>query len=44
MIKLIKKRDGSTEEFNPDKLNKWAEWASEINVTMDVLHPNFKEP
>lgn len=31
MIKKIKKRDGSVEEFNPDKLNKWAEWASEIN-------------
>ena len=29
MLKTIIKRDGSTEEFDPSKLNKWAEWSSE---------------
>lgn len=28
MIKKIIKRDGSSEDFNAAKLNKWAEWAS----------------
>ena len=28
MIKTIIKRDGSEEQFNADKLNKWGEWAS----------------
>lgn len=28
MLKYIVKRDGRVEEFNPNKLNKWAEWAS----------------
>ena len=28
MIKYIKKRDGSIEEFQPAKVNKWGEWAS----------------
>lgn len=31
MIKTIKKRDGSIQPFDADKLNKWAEWASQIN-------------
>lgn len=31
MINQIIKRDGTVELFNPDKLNKWAEWASDIN-------------
>lgn len=31
MINQIIKRDGTVELFNPDKLNKWAEWASNIN-------------
>ena len=29
MLKTIIKRDGSTEEFDPSKLNRWAQWASE---------------
>lgn len=29
MLKTIIKRDGSTEEFTPSKLNRWAQWASE---------------
>ena len=29
MLKRIIKRDGSTEDFVPHKLNKWAEWASD---------------
>jgi len=28
MLKTIIKRDGSREDFRPEKLNKWAEWAS----------------
>ena len=28
MIKRIIKRDGTLEQFNADKLNKWGEWAS----------------
>lgn len=31
-ISKIKKRSGEYENFNPDKLNKWAEWAADINV------------
>lgn len=31
MINYITKRNGQTEPFNPDKLNKWAEWASKLN-------------
>jgi ribonucleoside-diphosphate reductase alpha chain len=27
MLKTIIKRDGSTEEFDPSKLNRWADWA-----------------
>lgn len=29
MIESVIKRDGTVEPFNPDKLNKWAIWASE---------------
>lgn len=29
MLKTIIKRDGTTEDFDPSKLNKWAEWSSE---------------
>jgi ribonucleoside-diphosphate reductase alpha chain len=29
MLKTIIKRDGSTEAFEPSKLNKWSQWASE---------------
>ena len=32
MINQIIKRDGTFEVFNPDKLNRWAEWASNLNV------------
>lgn len=28
MIKYVIKRNGKTEEFHPDKLNKWGEWAA----------------
>lgn len=28
MLKTIIKRDGSTEDFDPSKLNRWADWAS----------------
>lgn len=28
MLKKVIKRDGRTEDFNPEKLNKWAEWAT----------------
>ena len=31
-LSVIKKRNGVIEAFNPDKLNKWAEWASEVGV------------
>ena len=31
-LNIIKKRNGVIEAFNPDKLNKWAEWASEVGV------------
>lgn len=31
MINYITKRNGQRESFNPDKLNKWAEWASKLN-------------
>lgn len=31
-LSFIKKRDNSFEDFNPDKLNKWAEWAADIGV------------
>lgn len=31
MLTKIKKRNGTYELFNPEKLNKWAEWASDIN-------------
>lgn len=29
MVQYVIKRDGTTEEFSSDKLNKWAEWASD---------------
>lgn len=32
MITQVRKRNGSIESFNPDKLNKWAEWAASINL------------
>ena len=32
MIKKVKKRDGTYEHFNADKLNRWAEWASDLDV------------
>jgi ribonucleotide reductase alpha subunit len=28
MLKFIIKRDGTTEEFKPNKLNRWSQWAS----------------
>lgn len=31
-LSVIKKRNGNIEPFNPEKLNKWAEWASEVGV------------
>ncbi len=31
MLTKIKKRNGTYELFDPEKLNKWAEWASDIN-------------
>ena len=33
MVQFVIKRDGTTEAFDADKLNKWAEWASQ---TCDV--------
>lgn len=32
MITKVKKRDGTYESFNADKLNRWAEWAADLNV------------
>jgi len=29
MLKYIKKRDGSIESFDPEKINRWSSWASE---------------
>ena len=29
MLKTIIKRNGSREDFQPSKLNKWSQWASE---------------
>lgn len=48
MIKNVIKRDGSTEPFDPDKLNKWAEYATKFKVdwsgivfdTVEKLHDN----
>lgn len=37
MIKNVRKGDGSLEEFIPEKLNRWGEWASE---TCDVSWPD----
>lgn len=31
-LSKIKKRNGELEDFSPDKLNKWAEWAADIDV------------
>lgn len=31
-VATIRKRNGSIEPFNADKLNKWAEWAADIDV------------
>ena len=31
MIKQIKKRNGQLVDFDANKLNKWATWASDIN-------------
>lgn len=43
MIKYIKKRDGSTQEFEAAKVNKWGEWASKtlgryVDWSSIVLH------
>ncbi len=36
MIKYIKKRDGSIEEFSPAKINGWGEWAAKkLGSTVD---------
>jgi ribonucleoside-diphosphate reductase alpha subunit len=32
MIRTIKKRDGTLVEFDPEKLNRWGEWAAGIGV------------
>ncbi len=32
MIKTVKKRDGSVEAFDPEKLSRWAEWAKVVGV------------
>lgn len=32
MIRTVRKRNGQPEWFDPDKLNKWAEWAADIGV------------
>jgi len=32
MIKTVIKRDGSKQAFDPDKLNKWAEWSANVGV------------
>jgi len=32
VITKLKKRNGTVQDFNPDKLNKWAEWAANLNV------------
>lgn len=31
-LSVVKKRNGELETFSPDKLNKWGEWAADINV------------
>ena len=31
-VATIRKRNGNIEPFNADKLNKWAEWAADIDV------------
>lgn len=43
MIKYIKKRDGSIQEFEAAKVNKWGEWASKtlgryVDWSSIVLH------
>ena len=36
MITHIKKRNGSIEEFSPEKVNGWGEWASKkLGGTVD---------
>ena len=37
MITIVTKRDGSTELFDPDKLNKWAEYATKHGVPWTTL-------
>ncbi|BCG50177.1 ribonucleoside-diphosphate reductase subunit alpha [Ralstonia phage RP13] len=32
MLKTVIKRDGTPAEFNPDTLNKWAEWSAPLGV------------
>ena len=37
MIKSVVKRNGEVVEFDPNKLNKWAEWASESKVSWSEI-------
>ena len=37
MIKSVIKRNGEVVEFDPNKLNKWAEWASESKVSWSEI-------
>lgn len=49
MISKIIKRDGTVEDFNPDKLNRWGIWASEqlgryVDWSAVVLHVASTSP
>jgi len=43
MINTVVKRDGTTEEFSADKLNKWAEYATEMGGNWsEIAQKTFK--
>ena len=43
MIEYVVKRDGSTEKFDPVKLNKWAEYATAVGGNWsEIAQKTFK--
>ena len=37
MIKTVTKRNGSSQPFDPDKLNRWAQYATKHGVSWSEL-------